>query len=136
MRLKISLNFLEEQLKNDSIFYLTKTFTFDSAHNLINYKGKCEKLHGHTYKLDVTVKGTLNDEDMVVDFVDFKKIVKNKVVDVLDHSYINDILKQPSAENIALWIWNQLFQILKTDNYELYEVKVWETKSSFVTFRG
>jgi 6-pyruvoyltetrahydropterin/6-carboxytetrahydropterin synthase len=136
MRLKISLNFLEEQLKNDKVFYLTKTFTFDSAHNLVNYKGKCEKLHGHTYKLDVTVKGTLNDEDMVIDFVDFKNIVKDKVVDILDHSYINDILKQPSTENIALWIWNQLFQVLKADNYELYEVKVWETKSSFVTFRG
>ncbi len=109
---------------------------FDSAHNLIHYKGKCEKLHGHTYKLDVTVKGTTDSEDMVLDFVDFKRIVKENVINILDHNYLNDILKQPSTENLALWIWNKLTDKLKYDNYQLYEVKVWETSNSFVTFRG
>ena len=123
-------------MKKNNIFYLTKSFVFDSAHNLIHYKGKCEKLHGHTYKLDVTVKGTTDSEDMVLDFVDFKKIVKENVINILDHNYLNDILKQPSTENLALWIWNKLFDKLKSDNYQLHEVKVWETSNSFVTFRG
>ena len=114
---------------------VSKEFTFDAAHNLVKYHGKCEKLHGHTYKLIVTVAGEKDDEGMVIDFNELKKIVKNDVLNILDHSYINDIIEQPSAENIAEWIWNKISNKLQTDRYFLYEIKLYETPTSYVTLR-
>jgi len=115
---------------------VTKIFHFDAAHNLIAYHGKCEKLHGHTYKLCVSVKGTLDEEGMVLDFAVLKQIVTDRVLKILDHSYINDIIEQPSAENIAIWIWQSLYDSLCFDNCTLYEIQVWETQSSFATYNG
>lgn len=115
---------------------LIKEFEFDAAHNLINYHGKCEKLHGHTYKLVVKLEGTADDEGMIFDFVELKKIVKEKVIDKFDHSYINEIIKQPTAENIAVYVFNELKDVLKRDNCRLFEVEVWETKSSGIVYRG
>jgi 6-pyruvoyltetrahydropterin/6-carboxytetrahydropterin synthase len=117
-------------------FFVSKEFKFDAAHNLIRYHGKCEKLHGHTYKLRVTLRGKRNDDGMVYDFVELKKVVNELVISKLDHSYINDVIEQPSAENIAEWIWNKLFDALKGEKHFLYEVVVWETENSFVTYRG
>ncbi|MBT1247583.1 MULTISPECIES: 6-carboxytetrahydropterin synthase QueD [unclassified Thermosipho (in: thermotogales)] len=114
---------------------ITKEFTFDAAHNLVKYHGKCERLHGHTYKLIVTVAGEKDEEGMVIDFIELKNIVKENVLNILDHSYINDIIEQPSAENIAEWIWERLTEKLKTDRYFLYEVKLYETPTSYVTLR-
>lgn len=71
---------------------ITKIFTFETAHVLYNYDGKCKNMHGHSYKLFVTVKGNpINDLDhvkngMVVDFGDIKKIVKSQIIDVWDHA--------------------------------------------------
>lgn len=110
--------------------YLCREFKFDAAHNLINYHGKCERLHGHTYKLAVTLKGVPDSEGMVFDFVDLKKAVNELVLSKLDHSYINDILPQPTAEYIALWIFNTLDEPLRRPNCELYSVQVWETADS------
>lgn len=75
-----------------SMIRITKIFTFETAHVLYNYDGKCKNMHGHSYKLYVTVKGNpINDLDshkngMVVDFGDIKKIVKQEIVDVWDHA--------------------------------------------------
>jgi 6-pyruvoyltetrahydropterin/6-carboxytetrahydropterin synthase len=113
-----------------------KEFDFDAAHYLPEYNGKCEHLHGHTYKLVVKVEGTPDHEGMVLDFVQFKKTVRDRVVDKLDHTLLNDLLPQPSAENIAVWVWKQLEQVLKGPNYHLYEVQVWETRTSGVVYRG
>ncbi len=113
---------------------VVKEFTFDAAHNLVEYHGKCEKLHGHTYKLQIFVCGEKDKEGMVIDFVELKNIVKEKVLSKLDHSYINEIIKQPSAENIAEWIWKQLEGELTTERYKLTEVRLWETPTSFVIF--
>lgn len=115
---------------------LIKEFEFDAAHNLINYHGKCENLHGHTYKLVVKLKGTRDKEDMIIDFIELKNIVKENVVNELDHHYINNIIKQPTAENIAVWIWNKLLDKLKRDNCKLYEIEVWETKTSGIVYQG
>ncbi|MBO8160453.1 MAG: 6-carboxytetrahydropterin synthase QueD [Thermosipho sp. (in: Bacteria)] len=114
---------------------VSKEFTFDAAHNLVKYHGKCEKLHGHTYKLIVTIAGEKDEEGMVIDFLEIKKVVKENVLNILDHSYINEIIEQPSTENIAEWIWNRLFDKLKTERYFLYEIKLYETPTSYVTLR-
>jgi 6-pyruvoyltetrahydropterin/6-carboxytetrahydropterin synthase len=73
---------------------ITKQFTFETAHALYNYDGKCRNIHGHSYKLDVTVIGEpISDTEnvkcgMVIDFGDLKQIVKKEVVDVWDHAII------------------------------------------------
>ena len=90
---------------------VTKEFEFDSAHYLPNYYGKCERMHGHTYKLQVTVEGKVGENGLLIDFVILKKIVKEKVLDQLDHQVLNDFLEVPSAENVAIWIWNQLVDL-------------------------
>lgn len=113
-----------------------KEFEFDAAHYLPEYNGKCERLHGHTYKLVVKVQGTPDHEGMVIDFISLKNIVKENVLVHLDHACINDILPQPSAENISVWVWNKLKDLLHSDNYDLYEVEVWETKTSGCIYRG
>lgn len=101
--------------------FVTKEFTFDSAHFLPNYYGKCENLHGHTYKLQVTVEGAVGDNGLVIDFVILKRIVKKQVLDKLDHQLINDIIKVASAENTALWIWEQLVDLKTLIQEELQD---------------
>ena len=113
---------------------ITKEFTFDAAHYLALYKGKCEKMHGHTYKMHVTVKGEVKKDGMVYDFVELKKLVRTKIIDHLDHAVLNDVINNPSAENICIWVWDQLSDTFK--GVDLHEVKVWETPTSFATYRG
>ena len=114
------------------IMLLSKEFVFDAAHNLIHYHGKCEKLHGHTYRLKVVLEGQPDSEGMIMDFIELSRIVKELVISQLDHAYINDLIEQPSAENIALWIWQKLDDNLRRDNCNLYEIHLWETATSCV----
>jgi len=88
--------------------FLKREFTFDAAHRLEHYHGKCEALHGHTYRFAVVLRGEPAAEGMVMDFVVLKDLVSERVLVRLDHSYLNDILPQPTAERIALWIWGEL----------------------------
>ena len=115
---------------------LIKEFEFDAAHNLIHYNGKCERLHGHTYKLVVKLEGTPGPEDMVYDFTALKRLVKEQVLDEFDHHYINDFIEQPTAENIAIYIWHKLEPLVRTDNAHLHEIEVWETKTSGIIYNG
>ncbi len=113
-----------------------KEFEFDAAHYLPHYHGKCEHLHGHTYKLVVEVEGAPDKEGMVMDFTVLKRTVQELVLSKLDHACLNDLLPQPSAENIAIWVWQQLQAKLEGPNYKLTEVQVWETKTSGIKYRG
>lgn len=107
---------------------VTKEFVFDAAHYLPNYEGKCERLHGHTWKLHVTVAAPVDARDgLAFDFVKLKNLTMERVVNRLDHQVVNDVVSNPSAELIALWIWHQLRDL------PLYEVKVWETPTSFAS---
>ena len=115
---------------------LIKKFKFDSAHNLVKYHGKCEKLHGHTYTLVVILEGEPDEEGLIMDFSKLKKVVKEEILNVLDHSYINDVIEQPTAENIAIWVWKRLERRLKGPNRRLYEVQIWETEENGVIYRG
>jgi len=110
---------------------VTKIFSFNGAHNLVGYEGKCEKLHGHTWSVHVTVEKAIGPKGLAFDFVLLKKIVEDKAISILDHSYLNDLISNPSAENIALWLWEHLEK-----EVPLTEIKVFETPTSFVTCRG
>jgi 6-pyruvoyltetrahydropterin/6-carboxytetrahydropterin synthase len=111
---------------------LAKEFTFDSAHFLKDYQGKCEHLHGHTYRLRVIVEGEVQPNGLLMDFVDIKKIVNEKVVDVWDHASINDTLEYASVENMCIWAWEQL----KPKLPKLVEIRIWETANSFAIYDG
>lgn len=113
--------------------FLSKEFTFDAAHFLTKYHGKCENLHGHTYRLRVTVEGPVGEDGMVMDFVRLKSIVKEDVIDRYDHQNLNDFFENPSAENVVMQIWNDLKGMKEA---KLYELTLWETPDSFVTYRG
>lgn len=147
------------------ILQVTKQFSFDAAHFLTKYHGKCERLHGHTYKLEITLEGPVQENGMVLDFSLLKRIVQKQVLSKLDHHLINDILENPSAENMAVWIWNQLADLqtllqeeildknlpesLKafvesTENMniegnefvKLKRIQLWETPTSYVVYEG
>lgn len=92
---------------------VTRKFTFDSAHYLTNYYGKCEKLHGHTYTVEVTLEGEVQSNGLVIDFVVLKRVVKKHVLNKLDHLLLNDVIENPSAERIVMWIWDQLKDLQK-----------------------
>ncbi len=111
---------------------IAKEFTFDSAHKLPNYNGLCANLHGHTYKLIVYLSGKIKEDGMVIDFSELKQKVNDKVIKLLDHKFLNDVIDYPTAENIAVWIWKKLIKELP----ELYEITLWETPTSHVIYRG
>lgn len=114
-------------------YRLIKEFTFDAAHNLIDYKGKCEHLHGHTYRLQITVEGEKNETSgMVCDFGDLKTLVQTYVIEKLDHTYLNDTISLSTAENLAEWIAQRLFLPLEERKLRLVRVVLWETPGSAV----
>ncbi|MGI6262840.1 MAG: 6-carboxytetrahydropterin synthase QueD [Succiniclasticum sp.] len=113
-----------------------KEFEFDAAHYLPSYNGKCEHLHGHTYRLVVMVDGRPDEEGMVIDFTKLKQLVQERVLSKMDHQLLNDLLPNPSAENIAMWVWDQLAEPLSAPNHHLYEVQVWETRTSGCIYNG
>jgi 6-pyruvoyltetrahydropterin/6-carboxytetrahydropterin synthase len=106
---------------------LGKVFYFDSAHYLPDYCGKCENLHGHTYRLEVVIEDGVKEDGMVLDFTILKGIVVEEVIDKLDHMGLNDILKNPTAENIVEWIWARLEKRLP-----LKSIKLWEGDGKWV----
>ena len=113
---------------------LKKRFRFHSAHYLPSYKGKCENMHGHTYKLEITIQGEADSEGMIMDFADLKKVVNEEVISKLDHTLINDIIPIPSAEYIGVWIYGKIYERLKMEypHITLVSVEVWETETSSV----
>ncbi|MDK2917337.1 MAG: 6-pyruvoyltetrahydropterin/6-carboxytetrahydropterin synthase [Candidatus Petromonas sp.] len=117
---------------HNKLINITKIFTFDSAHKLENYEGDCKYLHGHTYKLEVTVSGRTDYRGMVIDFNDLKKIIKEKIINKLDHKYLNDIFDfNTTCENLIVWIFKELDEDLKTENYYLKKIRLWETPTSY-----
>ncbi|MBN1521976.1 MAG: 6-carboxytetrahydropterin synthase QueD [Candidatus Aureabacteria bacterium] len=108
---------------------ITKEFFFDAAHRLEKTKSKCETLHGHTWKVQVTVTEELKDDGMVHDFTDMKKIIDHCVRNRLDHSYLNDFIEQPTAENIGLWIYREL----KPHLAHISKIRVYESPTSYAT---
>ncbi len=113
--------------------------SFASAHQLRGYKGKCENLHGHNWKVQAYVTAEkLNDIGIAIDFHDLKKIT-NEIVLQLDHKFLNNIPpfteKNPSSENIAKWIFDSLKEKLAGyKNVEVSAVTVWESETASATY--
>jgi 6-pyruvoyltetrahydropterin/6-carboxytetrahydropterin synthase len=115
---------------------IRKQFRFEAAHVLPHHPGKCSRLHGHSYRVDVVVGGPLQSEGpaqgMILDFDEISAVVKPSVIERLDHSSLNDLLPNPTAEHIALWIWHELRGKLAG----LAEVVVWETQTACAIVRA
>ena len=114
---------------------------FAAGHALRNYKGACENVHGHNFKVQVTIEGpSLDDTGMLVDFLDVKASLQ-QVIDQLDHKFLNDVppfdVLNPSAENIAEYFHKQMSQDLTTNPVpaRIREVRVWETDIQSATYR-
>jgi len=117
---------------NNQYIDVTKIFTFDSAHKLENYDGDCKNLHGHTYKLEVTVRGKTDYRGMVVDFKELKEVTKEKIIDKLDHKYLNEVFDfNTTCENLIVWIFNELNRAMEGKDYFLKKIRLWETPTSY-----
>lgn len=113
-----------------------KEFTIEAAHRLPNVPEghKCSRLHGHSFKVEIYVSGTVGAESgWVMDFADIKKAFQ-PLYDLLDHHYMNEIegLENPTSENLACWIWEKLNGELP----QLSKVVVRETCTSGCVYRG
>ncbi len=110
-----------------------RRFEFESSHVLPKHPGKCSRLHGHSYALVVSVERPVDaGSGMGIDFGDLKAVVRREVVDVLDHRHVNDLIDNPTAERMAVWIWNRLRDALPG----LAEIELHETRSCSVVYRG
>lgn len=120
------------------MFELTISSQFSGAHRLRGYKGKCENLHGHNWKVDITVCGELNEKTgMVIDFGILKAKLE-KVLSKLDHRYLNDIdyfkKVNPSSENTAVYIFKEMTVMLKSYNVKVKKVTVWENERQCASY--
>jgi 6-pyruvoyltetrahydropterin/6-carboxytetrahydropterin synthase len=111
---------------------------FAAAHQLRGYKGKCENLHGHNWRVQISVSAErLNEIDIAIDFHDLKKIAQ-EVVAPLDHAFLNDVFpfteKNPSSENIAKWIYDSLKKKINDGNLRTAAVTVWESESASASY--
>jgi 6-pyruvoyltetrahydropterin/6-carboxytetrahydropterin synthase len=109
---------------------VTKIFNFNFAHFLPNYKGCCSNLHGHSAKIEVTLYGPIHpDTGMIMDF----KVMKNIIDYILNNTdkNLNNILENPTAENLILYLWAKISLELKF----LHRIKLWETDDSFVELK-
>ena len=109
-----------------------KTVSFDAAHHLPSYVGKCHNMHGHFFKVSVGVEGPILGNGFVLDFATLKHWMNQNIVEVFDHTLINDIMVNPTAENIACFIADNF---KRTFTLKLAYVKVWETPDSMVEWR-
>jgi 6-pyruvoyltetrahydropterin/6-carboxytetrahydropterin synthase len=113
---------------------------FSSAHQLRGYRGKCENLHGHNYKIEIYARGReLNGTGLLVDFVELKAAA-DEIVNFLDHKNINELPPfdeelNPSAENLARFILERVARRVDDDRVQVYKVRCFETPTSVATYQ-
>ncbi len=113
---------------------------FSSAHQLRGYKGKCENLHGHNYKIEIFARGRELDKiGLLVDFVELKAAA-DEVVQYLDHRNINELPPfneelNPSAENLARYILERVAARVGDERVQIYKVRCYETPTSVATYQ-
>ncbi|MCU0572074.1 MAG: 6-carboxytetrahydropterin synthase QueD [Syntrophobacteraceae bacterium] len=120
------------------IYELKVISDFAAAHNLRNFRGKCEQLHGHNWKIEVVLRGTeLDESGVVVDFSEVKEATRQLLAEV-DHKYLNDIpyfaIHNPSSENIARFLLERLGERLDNGNRWIHSVTAWESGDACATY--
>ncbi|WP_077213533.1 6-carboxytetrahydropterin synthase QueD [Bacillus dakarensis] len=140
---KIDEDITKEQLKYHSKRVLvSKEFTFDAAHHLHNYDGKCKNLHGHTYVVVFGISGFVDERGLLIDFGDIKEIWKNEIEVFLDHRYLNETLPpmNTTAENMVVWIFEKMEEAIQCrekqyDGARVEFVRLFETPTSYAEAR-
>lgn len=126
----------EHIIKTDSNLTISQTFEFDAAHQLMDHQGKCRGIHGHRYKLEITLAGKneIPECNMIKDSYDIKTIVNECIVDRLDHGGpfgepLNDIMdtRNPTVEFMLVWIRDILIKVLPN----LVRLRLWETPNFY-----
>ena len=110
---------------------IVKKIEFEAAHYLPkgSYRGKCNDIHGHSYKCEIGVSDDINQKTgMVMDFSELKYSIE-KCINQLDHKLLNDIIVNPTVENIIRWIWKYLAKEEYIRNLSF--IKLWETSSCY-----
>jgi 6-pyruvoyltetrahydropterin/6-carboxytetrahydropterin synthase len=113
------------------MYYVTAMQSFSAAHSLRDYEGKCERLHGHNYRVEVTLKGpALTKNGMVVDFTLLRSAL-DKAISRLDHNYLNEVKPfdkiNPTAEYISKLLYEEMVLKFSTQKVKVHEVVVWES---------
>ena len=123
------------------MFEVTVEQSFAAGHALRNYKGKCENVHGHNFRVQVIIAGEqLDSTGMLVDFIDVKTLMQS-VIGRLDHQFLNEVppfdIKNPSAENIAEYFHSEMTGALGSAPVpiRISEVRVWETDIQSASYR-
>lgn len=142
---KIDQDINRNQLKyHHKRVLVSKEFTFDAAHHLHCYEGKCKNLHGHTYNVIFGISGFVDETGLMMDFGDIKEIWKNEIEIHLDHRYLNETLPpmNTTAENMVVWIYEKMQEALKKeDRKQRYDgarvefVRLFETPTSYAEAR-
>lgn len=120
------------------MYQITIETHFSSAHRLRDYNGECERLHGHNWKVQISVASdVLNDLGMVMDFKDLKSNVKPLIVK-LDHQYLNEIPPfneiNPTTENISKYLFDEFSKLINTDQIKVTKVEIWESTTSSASY--
>ncbi|NGP46279.1 6-carboxytetrahydropterin synthase QueD [Bacillaceae bacterium SIJ1] len=121
---------------------ISKEFTFDAAHHLHQYEGKCKNLHGHTYRVVFGISGYVDDRGLMLDFSEIKRIWKESIEIHLDHRYLNETLPamNTTAENMVVWLYEQMEKALRSQVPEargtrVEFVRLFETPKSYAEMR-
>ena len=122
------------------MYEVTIIKSFSAAHLLAQIGGKCEELHGHNFKVEVTLAAPdLNKSGLLIDFRVVKKWL-NEILDQMDHKHLNEIPCfagiNPSAENIAKYIYDQMKPKAKESQVLIARIKVWESENAAITYIG
>ena len=113
---------------------------FSAAHNLRNFRGKCEALHGHNWKVEVVLSGkNLDESGVVLDFAEVKGAT-SEIMSEIDHRYLNDLPffmeNNPSSENIARYIFHRLQEKIDNDRVRIRRVTAWESQDACASYLG
>lgn len=125
-------------MNNRPLYEIKIISDFAAAHNLRNFRGQCENLHGHNWTVEVVLRGhRLNESGILVDFAEVKKFTRDILAE-LDHNYLNDhpFFKEqnPSSENIARFLFERLAEKVNNGDRWMHRVTAWESTDACATF--
>jgi len=127
-----------DRILNQRLFEVKVISSFAAAHNLKDFRGKCENLHGHNWRVEVVLRGeSLESNGILVDFGEVKAATREALEEV-DHKYLNELpffsQNNPSSENVARFLFEKLSTKLNTGNRRLLSVSAWESADACATY--